>query len=29
VAPLFIAPDENSVTFALDPIGSVSVRFAQ
>jgi len=29
VAPLFIAPDENSMIFALDPIGSVSVRFAQ
>jgi 2-keto-4-pentenoate hydratase len=28
VAPLFIEPDENSVTFALDPVGSVSVRFA-
>jgi 2-keto-4-pentenoate hydratase len=27
VPPLAIEPDEESVTFALDPIGSVSVRF--
>ena len=27
-APLFLAPDETGVEFALDPIGAISVRFA-
>jgi 2-keto-4-pentenoate hydratase len=27
VAPIAIEPDEAGLTFALDPVGSVSVRF--
>lgn len=29
VPPLAIEPDEDGITFALDPIGSISVRFAR